>query len=841
MSSHNEAPFTRQKGPIVRRPPMTKRLKDICSKEASDLWNHIREEKPLLPFLLPLILFAWILERWLVPFSNWVPLFVAVWTTIQYGRYQRQLLAEDLNNKWKRHIRNTSPTTPLEPCEWLNKILSIVWPNFLEPKLSNRFLKIMLRRLKDRKPRFIESIEVQEFSLGSSPPTIGLQRTYWSTSNNQPVLHMGFEWDTNEMSVLLAAKTSKPFRGMARIVIHGIHLKGDLQFIPILDGQAILYSFESTPEVRIGIAFGGGNQTLPATELPLVSSWLEKLFMETLARTMVEPRRKCFPLPYVNLKKNAIGGILSVTIVSANNLFRSNIKGSSFERRTNSQGCGSVPGSGSGRISNAFVELELENLLRKTTASVGSCPAWDETFNMVLHEKMGVLKLHLYELGSSNVKYDYFASCEIKIQYVDDDSTIFWAIGRDSRALAARAEHPGKEVTMVVPFEGTESAEITVKLLVREWQFADGSRSLQGFNTLHPQQSLPGSWSTASPPTGRKLKVTVVEGRNLTGKERSGKCDPYVKVQHGKKIYRTKTVLRDVNPKWDEEFVFNEIGGGEYLKVKCCNDDFIGHENMGSARVNLEGVDAETKDVWVPLEKVGTGEIRLRIEVLNPDQDVEGCTTETGNGWIELFLIEARDLIGADLRGTSDPFVKVHYGDIKKRTKVVYKTLNPQWNQTFQFPDTGHPLILHMKDHNAVLPTSNIGHCILEYESLPPNQTVDKWIPLLGVKRGEVHVQVTKKVPEALNKTSSLQNGSNITSIYRISGKVHQIIKKVQCLTEDGNAESLSLCLEELEAAEEEQEEYMLQLQRDKTLLLAKIDELDQTLSELKSLPETEL
>lgn len=44
---------------------------------------------------------------------------------------------------------------------------------------------------------------------------------------------------------------------------------------PILDGKALLYSFVSTPEVRIGVAFGsGGSQSLPATEWPVVSSWL---------------------------------------------------------------------------------------------------------------------------------------------------------------------------------------------------------------------------------------------------------------------------------------------------------------------------------------------------------------------------------------------------------------------------------------------------------------------------------------------------------------------------------------------------------------------------------------
>lgn len=42
-----------------------------------------------------------------------------------------------------------------------------------------------------------------------------------------------------------------------------------------------------------------------------------------------------------------------------------------------------------------------------------------------------------------------------------------------------------------------------------------------------------------------------------------------------------------------------------------------------------------------------------------------------GNGWIELVLVEARDLVAADLRGTSDPYVRVQYGNLKRRTKVL--------------------------------------------------------------------------------------------------------------------------------------------------------------------------
>lgn len=133
----------------------------------------------------------------------------------------------------------------------------------------------------------------------------------------QAVLHAGFEWDTNEMSVLIAAKLAGPLQGtVARIIINSIHVKGDvcpspessdlsniwdivlcyllilkslslsqgadhltlfsvqLRILPILDGQGVLYSFANTPEIRVGVAFGSGSQSQTQTELPIISSWL---------------------------------------------------------------------------------------------------------------------------------------------------------------------------------------------------------------------------------------------------------------------------------------------------------------------------------------------------------------------------------------------------------------------------------------------------------------------------------------------------------------------------------------------------------------------------------------
>ncbi|KAL5546705.1 hypothetical protein UlMin_006392, partial [Ulmus minor] len=88
-------------------------------------------------------------------------------------------------------------------------------------------------------------------------------------------------------------------------------------------------------------------------------------------------------------------------------------------------------------------------------------------------------------------------------------------------------------------------------------------------------------------------------------------------------IQKTRTA-HAISPYWNQRFEFDEIGGGEYLKIKCYSEDTFGDTNIGSARVNLEGlVDGVIRDVWIPLEKVNSGELRLQIEALRVE-DFEG-------------------------------------------------------------------------------------------------------------------------------------------------------------------------------------------------------------------------
>lgn len=55
---------------------------------------------------------------------------------------------------------------------------------------------------------------------------------------------------------------------------------------------------------------------------------------------------------------------------------------------------------------------------------------------------------------------------------------------------------------------------------------------------------------------------------------------------------------------------------------------------------------------------------------------------------LRVQVLRGRNLAPKDKSGTSDPYLVLTLGDSKEATSVASKTLNPEWNQTFEFPIT---------------------------------------------------------------------------------------------------------------------------------------------------------
>lgn len=53
-----------------------------------------------------------------------------------------------------------------------------------------------------------------------------------------------------------------------------------------------------------------------------------------------------------------------------------------------------------------------------------------------------------------------------------------------------------------------------------------------------------------------QLRVMLISGKGLVAMDKSGTSDPYVKFKvGGRMLYKSKTVHKDLNPKWDETFI----------------------------------------------------------------------------------------------------------------------------------------------------------------------------------------------------------------------------------------------------------------------------------------------
>jgi hypothetical protein len=111
-----------------------------------------------------------------------------------------------------------------------------------------------------------------------------------------------------------------------------------------------------------------------------------KLLTETIVKTIVEPRRLCFSLTSVYLRKRAIGGVVLVTVVSASSIGKRTANEVGNHRSSSGK---TMSGIASNTVSQTLVEVEVGSLMRKTSTSKGPNPTWNSTFNMVLHGETG--------------------------------------------------------------------------------------------------------------------------------------------------------------------------------------------------------------------------------------------------------------------------------------------------------------------------------------------------------------------------------------------------------------------------------------------------------------------
>uniref|UniRef100_A0A2P2K0D7 Synaptotagmin-5 n=2 Tax=Rhizophora mucronata TaxID=61149 RepID=A0A2P2K0D7_RHIMU len=318
---------------------------------------------------------------------------------------------------------------------------------------------------------------------------------------------------------------------------------------------------------------------------------------------------------------------------------------------------------------------------------------------------------------------------------------------------------------------------------------------------------LPGDYSDLELKPVGILEVKLVQAKNLTNKDIIGKSDPYAKVYIRPLRNRMKTskvINNDLNPIWNEHFEFIvEDASTQHLVVKIYDDEGLQpSEFIGCAQVPLSTLElGKVEDVWLKLVKdlevqrdnKDRGEVHLELlycpfgmenGFVNPFSSDYSMTslekvinsglngtevTENGKeatekrrevivrGVLTVTVVSAEDLPATDLMGKADPYVvlTMKKGGMKNKTRVVNDSLNPVWNQTFDFvvEDGLHDmLILEVWDHDT-FGKDYVGRCISTLTKVILEGESKETLQLEGAKSGTLFLHL-KWLPQPIYRDS---------------------------------------------------------------------------------------
>ncbi|KAL4297494.1 hypothetical protein GQ457_12G024100 [Hibiscus cannabinus] len=318
---------------------------------------------------------------------------------------------------------------------------------------------------------------------------------------------------------------------------------------------------------------------------------------------------------------------------------------------------------------------------------------------------------------------------------------------------------------------------------------------------------LPGDYSDLELKPVGILEVKLVQARDLTNKDIIGKSDPYAVLYVRPlpdKTKKSKTINNELNPIWNEhyEFIIEDVTT-QHLVVRIYDDEGLqASELIGCAQVLLRDLEpGKVKDVWLNLVKdleiqrdtKNRGQVHLELlycpfgmengftnpftsnfsmtslekviksgangtdAIENEEAAINKKKEVIIRGVLAVTMISAEDLPIVDLMGKADPYVvlTLKKTEAKHKTRVVNDSLNPVWNQTFDFvvEDGLHDmLILEVWDHDT-FGKDYMGRCILTLTRVILEGEYKDALPLEGAKSGKLNLHL-KWMPQPIFRDS---------------------------------------------------------------------------------------
>ncbi|KAH0795226.1 C2 domain containing protein [Histomonas meleagridis] len=249
--------------------------------------------------------------------------------------------------------------------------------------------------------------------------------------------------------------------------------------------------------------------------------------------------------------------------------------------------------------------------------------------------------------------------------------------------------------------------------------------------------------------------IRVIAARDLKALDVTGTSDPYCtihKLNDEKNKKKTRIVPKNLNPRWNELFVFDIPNIGESQFVFSVYDhDAVGKDDIiGKATIAATDMGyGKVMDQWVTLYngQRQTGSLHLLYHIACP-----GAIPFTDSYFsvFNLFVqvLEGADITKMDTFGKTDPFckLKLNFDKTWKRTNVREDTFWPVWNECISFVGfdlAKDKLQIELLDKD-VTTEKKIGTTELDLKPLVDGMPKEYWLDMTPVKgldyAGKIHI-----------------------------------------------------------------------------------------------------
>ncbi|CAO2813747.1 unnamed protein product [Amaranthus hypochondriacus] len=460
--------------------------------------------------------------------------------------------------------------------DWLNKFIAQMWPN-LDKAICKTIKDIATPIIAEQIPKYkIDSVEFQKLTLGSLPPTFQGMKVY-VTDEKELIMEPSLKWASNP-NVMVALKAFG-LKATAQVLDLQIFASPRITLKPLVPSfpcfASIYVSLMEKPHVDFGLKLLGAD----LMSIPGLYRFVQELIKDQVANLYLWPRTLEVPILDPRKAQRKPVGILHVKILRATKLKKKDPLGAS----------------------DPYVKVKLSDdrtPSKKTTVKHKNLnPEWNEEFNLTVRDpETQTLELKVYDWEQVG-KHDKMGMNFVPLKELTPDEPKEFTL---DLLKTADPNDPQNEKSR---------GQIVIQLTYKAFKEEDLGKDFEDSMQQAPK---------GTPAGGGILIVRVHEGQDLEGKHHT---NPFVRVIFRGEERKTKTIKKNRDPRWDEQF------------------QFIVEEPPTRDKLHLEVVSSSSRSLLHSKESLGYVDINLNDVVNNKRTNEKYNLIDSKHGRILVELI----------------------------------------------------------------------------------------------------------------------------------------------------------------------------------------------------------